>query len=198
VAHFWCIDPSKATTQGQDLSPKNDNFDPNAPENKGTGLVWHYGGEDKRKFAPRDFTFGRTMSTATIVDDVLYIAELQGFVHCLDAKTGKKFWQYDLKGAIWGSTYYVDGKVFLATEGGDLFCFKHTKQPTVIDDLDIPDAKDQRDYNAKRRAKRAEVEKMYLLGKSEFDAAIRSTPVVVNGVMYVMTEKALYALEAKK
>jgi outer membrane protein assembly factor BamB len=198
VGHFWCIDPSKATKPGQDLTPKNDNFDPKATENKDSGLVWHYGGEDKRKFVPRDFVFGRTMSTATIVDDVLYIAELQGFIHCLDAKTGKKYWQYDLKGAIWGSTYYVDGKLYLATEGGDLFCFKHEKQPKVIDDLDIPDANDAKDFNAKRRAKRAEVEKAYLLGKSEFDAAIRSTPVVVNGVMFVMTEKTLYALEAKK
>jgi outer membrane protein assembly factor BamB len=198
VAHFWCIDPSKATSPGQDLSPKNDNFDPNAPENKDSGLVWHYGGEDTRKFAPRDFIYGRTMSTACIVDDVVYISELQGFLHCLDAKTGKKYWQYDLKGAIWGSPYYVDGKVYLATEGGDLFCFKHEKQPRVIDDLDIPDAKDQRDYNAKRRAKRAEVEKAYLLGKSEFDSAIRSTPVVAGGAMYVMTEKSLYVLEAKK
>ena len=49
-----------------------------------------------------------------------------------------------------------------------------------------------------RRAKRAEVEKAYVIGKSAFDAAIRSTPVVANGVMFVMTEKALYALEAKK
>ncbi len=198
VGHFWCIDPSKATKPGQDLSPKNDNFDPKAPENMDSGLVWHYGGEDKRKYVPRDFTFGRTMSTACIVDDVVYISELQGFVHCLDAKTGKKFWQYDLKGAIWGSPYYVDGKVYLATEGGDLFCFKHEKQPKVIDELDIADAKDARDYNAKRRAKRAEVEKAYVLGKSEFDAAIRSTPVVVNGVMFVMTETTLYALEATK
>ena len=42
------------------------------------------------------------------------------------------------------------------------------------------------------------LEKAYLLGKSEFDAAIRSTPVVVNGVMFVMTEKTLYAVDAKK
>ncbi len=198
IGHFWCIDPSKAKTPGQDLSPKNDNFDPKAPENKDSGLVWHYGGADTRKFVPRDFLFGRTMSTACVVDDVVYISELQGFLHCLDAKTGKKYWQYDLKGAVWGSPFYVDGKVYIATEGGDLFCFKHEKHPKVIDELDNPDAKDAKDFNAKRRAKRAEVEKEYLLGKSEFDAAIRSTPVVANGIMFVMTEKTLYALEPKK
>ena len=37
-----------------------------------------------------------------------------------------------------------------------------------------------------------------LLGKAEFDAPVRSTPVVADGVMYVMTEKTLYALEPKK
>jgi len=138
------------------------------------------------------------MSTASIVDDVLYIAELQGYVHALDARTGKKYWQYDLKGALWGSTIVADGKVYAATESGDLFAFKHAKQPQVIDEIDIPDAADNKDFNTKLKAKRAAFEKEYLLGKCEFDAPIRSTPLVVNGVMFVMTEKTLYALEAAK
>jgi len=198
VGHFWCIDPSKATAAAKDISPKSDGFDPKDPKNAGTGLVWHYGGADKRKFVPRDFAFGRTMSTASIVDDVLYIAELQGYVHALDARTGKKYWQYDLKGALWGSTIVADGKVYAATESGDLFAFKHAKQPQVIDEIDIPDAADNKDFNTKLKAKRAAFEKEYLLGKCEFDAPIRSTPLVVNGVMFVMTEKTLYALEAAK
>jgi outer membrane protein assembly factor BamB len=198
VGHFWCIDPSKATADNKDISPKADDFDPKNPANAKSGLVWHYGGQDKRKYVPRDFTFGRTMSTASVVDDIVYIAELQGYVHCLDAKTGKKFWQYDTKGAIWGSTNVLDGVVYLATESGDLFAFKHTKAPKVIDELDIPDAKDNRDFNKKLKEKRKAFEKEYLLGKCEFDAPIRSTPVVANGVMFVLTEKALYALEPAK
>jgi outer membrane protein assembly factor BamB len=194
VGHFWCIDPSK----GGDISPELGPWGQKGQPNPNSGVVWHYGGPDARKFVPRDFVFGRTMSTACIVDDVLYISELQGFIHCLDANTGKKFWQYDTKGAIWGSPYYVDGKVYLASESGDLFCFKHDKTPAVIDELDIPDAKDGKDFNTKRRAKVKDVEKAYLLGKTEFDAPIRSTPVVAGGVMYVMTEKTLYALTAKK
>ena len=198
VGHFWCIDPSKATKDNQDISPKDTAFDAKDPKNATSGLVWHYGGADARKFVPRDFTFGRTMSTAAIVDDILYITELQGFIHCLDAKTGKKFWQYDMKGAMWGSTIYVDGKIYVTSESGDLFVFKHTKTPMVIDELDIPDATDNKDFNKKLKAKRALVEKEYLLGKCEFDAPIRSSPVVVNGVLYVMTENTLYALEPKK
>ena len=46
-------------------------------------------------------------------------------------------------------------------------------------------------------AKRKQVEAKYLLAKIEFDAPVRSTPVVANGVMYVMTEKTLYAIKTK-
>jgi len=198
VAHFWCIDPSKASAENVDLSPKDTAFDAKDPKNVGTGLVWHYGGADTRKFVPRDFTFGRTMSTATIIDDVLYISELQGYLHCLDAKTGKKYWQYDMKGAIWGSTVYIDGKIYIASESCDLFVFKHEKAPQVIDELDIPDAKDNKDFNVKMKEKRKLVEKAYLLGKCEFDAPIRSSPVVANGVLYIMTENKLYAFESMK
>ena len=99
---------------------------------------------------------------------------------------------------MWGSTFYVDGKVYVATESCDLFCFKHEKKPEVIDELDIPDATSGRDFNTKMKAKRKLVETKYLLGKSEFEAPVRSTPVVANGVMYVMTEGMLYAFEPKK
>ena len=197
IAHFWCIDPSKARADNQDLTPKNNNFDAAAPENKDSGLVWHYGGADTRKFVPRDFKFGRTMSTACIVDDICYISELQGYVHCLDAKTGKKFWQYDVRGSVWGSCYYADGKVYLATESGDLFVFKHDPKPITLDELDNPDATSSRDFSKKLKIKRAELEKKILITKVEFDAAIRSTPVVADGTLFVMTEKMLYAFKKK-
>ena len=197
VSNFWCIDPSKATEKGMDISPELGEWGKPGTPNPNSGIVWSFGGKAEGQFAPRDFVFGRTMSSASVIDGVVYIAELQGFIHCLDAKTGKKFWQYDTKGAIWGSTYYVDGKVYLATEVGELFCFKHMKEPKVIDVLDIPDATDNRDFNKKRREKVKELEAEYLLGMTEFPVAIRSTPVVVNSVMYVMTESELYAIEKK-
>ena len=38
----------------------------------------------------------------------------------------------------------------------------------------------------------------YLLSKTDLDAPIRSTPVVSNGVLYVMTEKSLHAFKTGK
>jgi len=212
IAHFYAIDLKKADANAKknkakdvsrELVDKEEKDEEGAIKytgkpNPDSAMAWHYGGKDDRNFAPRDFLFGRTMSTACIVDDILYISELQGTIHCLDAKTGKKFWQYDTKAAIWGSPYFVDGKILMTNEGGDLYVFKHTKTPKVIDELDNPDAKDAKDFNAKMKAKRKAVEAEYLISKVEFDAPIRSTPVVANGILYVMSERSLFAFLPKK
>lgn len=203
IANFYCIAPKKAskgdisktTIEGRDKDgkPINEKPNPNSAE------VWRFGGVEGRKWAQRDFRFGRTMSTACIIDDVLYISELAGFLHCLDAKTGKHFWQFDTKASIWGSPYYVDGKILLANDQGDLFVFKHEKKHDVYDEVaaaqNAPTMKAAREEMKKVRTA---VEKKYLLSKTEFDAPIRSTPIVANGVLYVMTEKTLYAIKCGK
>lgn len=211
IAHFYCIDLAKAAANAKknkdkDVSPElvdkvvkgDDGKDKiTGKPNPDSAVTWHFGGEDNRKFIPRDFKFGRTMSSACVVDGIVYIAEVAGYIHCLDAKTGKKFWSYDMKGETWGSPYYVDGKVFIGS-GPDLFVFKHTKTPNTIDDLDNPGAADQKSYNQARKTKLKQIEADNLLAKIEFDAHIRSTPVVANGILYVMTETALYAFKPKK
>ena len=195
--HFWCFAPTKkgdispTLEAGKDASGKVlDKPNPNSC------AVWHFGGEETRPFAIRDFKFGRTMSTACIVDDICYIAELTGLLHCLNAKTGEHYWQFDTKASIWGSAYYVDGKIFLANAGNDLFIFRHDPKPQKIDELDIK-AGDMKEARKLMVAKRTEVEAKYFRAKIDFDTAVLSTPVVANGVIWVMTEKSLYAIKTK-
>jgi len=219
VGHFWCIDPAgKDGDISPDLVTDASKDPPATKANPASGLVWHYGGMDTRPYAKRDYVFSRTMSTACIVDDVVYIAELAGYVQCLDAKTGKKYWQWDTKSNIWGSCYAVDGKVLLANEDGDLYVFKHEKTPEVLDEAAEgskaaaeaekkakADGKDEADVRKAARdardtaaaAVREKVASKYLLQKVEVGEAIRSTPVVANGTLYVMTEKTLYAVNPK-
>ena len=71
----------------------------------------------------REYVFGRTISTVAVHDGLVYAAELDGYLHCLDAKTGKKYWEHDLKDGTWCSPYYVDGKVYIGTDDGDLYVF---------------------------------------------------------------------------
>src|SRR6188508_3002351 len=102
VGHFYCID---ATKRG-DITT--------------SGRIWHY---DKIR---------RSISTASIVDGVVYIPDFSGFFHCLDAKTGQEYWVHDLTSAIWGSAMVIDGKVYLGNEDGDVVVMQAGKEKKVL------------------------------------------------------------------
>ena len=219
IGHFWCIDPAgKEGDISSELVTDAAKTPPATKPNPNSGAVWHYGGNDTRPYSKRDYVFSRTMSTACIVDDILYISELAGYVQCLDAKTGKKFWQWDTKSNIWGSCYYADGKVLLANEDGDVYFFKHDKNPEVMDEIAVGSAaaveaekkaktagKDEADvrkaareaYDEAVAGVREKVKAKYLLQQVEVGKTIRSTPVMANGVLYIMTEGTLYAINPK-
>ncbi len=203
IADFWCIAPvkgkkgdiSQTLIDGRDKEgkPINERVNPNSC------AVWRYGGVENRQWSQRDYKFGRTMSTACIVDDIVYISELSGFLHCMDANTGKHYWIYDTKASIWGSPYYVDGKILLANDQGDLFIFRHEKKHEVYDEVAVAEkAPNMKDARALRNEMKKKISDKYLISKTEFDAPIRSTPIVSNNVLYVMTEKSLYALKCGK
>jgi len=86
------------------------------------GEVWHCGGKD----------FGRSLSTVAIRDGLLYAAEVDGFLHCLDAATGMRIWRHDMEAPVWASPLVADGKVYLGNEDGDVIVLKHGKQVKVL------------------------------------------------------------------
>ena len=90
LGNLVCIDPTKSG----DITK--------------TGAIWQY---DK---------IARTISTPSIADGLVYVADFSGFVHCVDAETGKPQWVFDTKSHIWGSTLVGDGKVYVGTEDGDV------------------------------------------------------------------------------
>lgn len=93
----------------------------------GTGKVWV---DDK---------IGRSISTASVVDGVVYVADFPGIVHCLDAQTGKPYWTHDTEGHVWGSTLVGDGKVYVGNENGTLTILAAGKEKKVIGTIDFKD-----------------------------------------------------------
>ena len=107
VGHLYCIDPTKRG----DITT--------------SGLVWHY---DKIR---------RSISTAAIHNDLVYYADFSGFLHCLDAKTGKVYWTHDMFAAMWGSPLVADGKVYLGDEDGDVVVLQEGKEKKLIAEMNM-------------------------------------------------------------
>ena len=147
--HLWCIDPTKRGDISAELAVDKDGkeiVDPldgtrrlqaihpengeTTKPNPNSGAVWHFVGEDLNSNKKLDFEeeMHRTMGTCAIKDDLLYVVDSSGAVHCLDAQTGKSYWNYDMFAASWGSPLIADGKVFCGDEDGDVIVFKHSKE----------------------------------------------------------------------
>ena len=121
-----------------------------------TGRLWHY--TDIR----------RTISTASVKDGIVYYPDFSGFLHAVDAKTGKQLWKYDTYAAMWSSAMVADGKVYLGDEDGDVVVLPHGRTIKPKD----PE-----------------------LATNVMDSSVYSTVITSKGVMFIMTRNKLYAIQ---
>lgn len=199
VGHLWCIDPTKKL-DGSDVSPELafNSVDPTKPiahkrlqavdekvgdfarPNPNSAAIWHYADQDANGDGKVDFeeTMHRTVGSAAIKDDILYIADFSGLFHCLNAKTGKVNWTYDMLSASWGSPLIVDGKVYVGDEDGDVAIFRHSADPLVA----------MRDEGGSL---------MPYYGEINMGNSVYSTPIVADNLLYIANKSHLFAIENK-
>jgi outer membrane protein assembly factor BamB len=112
----------------------------------------------------------RTIGSAAIKDDLLFISDFAGLVHCLDAKkveNGKPvvYWTHDMFAAAWGSVLIVDGKVYVGDEDGDVTVFELSKKKNV-------------------------------LAENNMINSIYTTPVVAGNTLFISNKSTLFALKS--
>ena len=161
--HLWCINPNMrgdisrtlAMKIGDDgkrtliphrriqaVEPENGEVE---VDNPNSGVVWHYSMLDTNGDEEIDFEeeMHRSIGTCAIKDDVLYVADFSGLVHCLDAKgteDGKPIvhFTYDMLAQSWGSPLIADGHVFIGDEDGDVAIFEFGKDNVEpIDEINM-------------------------------------------------------------
>lgn len=114
VSYLWCVDITKTGDLSEEIAV--------GMKNPNSGLVWKFGGKTPPG-SPRDFFLGRSISAPVIHDGLLFMPEQDGFLHCLEAATGKHLWQEDLKATVWASALWADGKVYLGDDQGFVHVF---------------------------------------------------------------------------
>ena len=148
--HLWCIDPTKrgdvsptlvfnkanpkvpiAYKRIQACEPEKGDFE---RDNDNSALVWHYEGEN-----PKDFeqTMHRTLSSVAIKNDLLFVTDENGMLHCLDAKTGQAHWTHDLLATSWSTPLIADNHVYVADTDGDICVFKLSNEKELISEPNV-------------------------------------------------------------
>jgi HEAT repeat protein/outer membrane protein assembly factor BamB len=61
---------------------------------------------------------GRVVGTPVLKDGLLYVGDLGGVVHCLDAATGAVVWTHDTKAPIWGCLLAAKDQLYVGNADG--------------------------------------------------------------------------------
>ena len=89
-----------------------------------TGKLWSYQGLD------------RTLSTVSIAGGLLYVSDVAGRLHCLDAGNGRCYWVHEANAQTWASTLVADGKVYMPTSK-NLFVLAAAREKNILRQINL-------------------------------------------------------------
>ena len=114
-----------------------------------TGCIWTYDGLD------------RSMATAAVADGLVYLVDIAGRLHCLDADTGQRCWVHETNNETWGGPLLADGKLYFGNKR-NFYIMAAGREPK-------------------------------LLSSMRMSAPVQSTPIAANGVVYIASNRFLWA-----
>lgn len=143
--------------------------------NPNSALVWKFIGEDLDQNGKVDLeeSMGRALGSVAVDEGLLFVSNFSGLLFCLDAKTGKVHWSYDMFAQVWNSVLIADGHVYAADEDGDVAIFKLSADPDIARPDEAP------------------------LVELNLGSSIYSSPVAANGRIYISTANTLFAIGKK-
>jgi outer membrane protein assembly factor BamB len=83
---------------------------------------------------------GRVVGTPIAKDGLLYVGDLGGTIHCLDAATGAHVWKHETNEAIWGSLLLAGDRLYVGNVEGTMTVLRAGRQKQVLGEtlMDAP------------------------------------------------------------
>lgn len=196
VGRLCCIDPTKHGDISAELAVDR-NGDPietprriqavdtapgeKAIPNPNSGLVWelvHHdeNGDDEFEWYEQ---INRMVTSVAIKDDLLIAADMDGVVHCIDARSGQRHWYYDLEAQCFSNPLIVDQYAYVADEDGEISAFRLSADPNVA----MPDGEP---INYDKHGRRGNVPNV--------GTSVYASPVIASGTLFIASQSHLFAI----
>lgn len=135
--------------------------------NSSSAVVWRYTSFDLDGNGHIAFeeTMHRTAGTVVERDDLLYVVDRSGLLHCVDVQQGRPHWTHDLLAGVTGwntAPLLVEGQVYVAHETG-ITIVEHAKVFRVVNTFAMP-------------------------------SPVETTPIVANDVLFIARRGLLCAI----
>ena len=80
---------------------------------------------------------GRVVATPIVKDGLLYVGDLGGTVHCLDAATGAHVWTHETHEEIWGSLLLAGDRLYVGTAEGSMTVLRAGRRKEVLAQIEM-------------------------------------------------------------
>ena len=80
---------------------------------------------------------GRVVGTPIVKDGLLYVGDLGGTVHCLDAATGAHVWKHETNEAIWGCLLLAGDRLYVGNVEGSMTVLRAGRQKELLAQIEM-------------------------------------------------------------
>jgi outer membrane protein assembly factor BamB/HEAT repeat protein len=80
---------------------------------------------------------GRVVGTPIEKDGLLYVGDVGGTVHCLDAATGAHVWKHETNGAIWGCLLLAGDRLYVGNEEGTMTVLRAGRRKQLLAQIEM-------------------------------------------------------------
>jgi outer membrane protein assembly factor BamB len=80
---------------------------------------------------------GRVVATPIVKDGLLYVGDVGGTIHCLDATTGAHLWKHETNDPIWGCLLLVGDRLYVGNEGGLMTVLRTGRRKELLAEIQM-------------------------------------------------------------